>query len=173
MKLRLLLPLFFAIAACSADDSNFTFPKIVPSDVSVDRPDVGQDDMGSQTRYIPLDLTPELRDVEGNVRVYQVEREDQLIWGPIAHGKIGDWILENDRVRFLIEGDDRVMNPCPYGGTVLDISYLEGPSQNDILGEVCLFINAAQTLDPDTFEVVETGKNAAVLAVTGTLQLGD
>lgn len=166
MKAALLILLAFVVAACSADDRNPNLPGITPSDLVVETPKV-------KPKYIPLDIRGELRDDPGNVRVYQVSDKEQLIRGPIAHGKVGDWILENDRVRFLIEGDDRVMNPCPYGGTVLDISYLEGESDQDILGEVCLFINAAQTLDPEYFEVVPTGTNAAVLAVTGHLELGD
>lgn len=177
MKSKYLLPAAFALVACNADEPSFNFPFIEPEDVTVQVPDVhtdAGDDTGTPaTGRVELDLTPHLRAAEGTTRIYQISAEDQLIPGPISHGKIGDWVLENDRVRFLIEGDDRVMNPCPYGGTVLDISYLEGDSRDDILGEVCLFINAAQTLDPETFEVIDTGTNAAVLAVTGKLQLGD
>jgi len=163
------------VAACSADDSDSgAFPPINPLDVTI--PDLPQEPDSPpdvpMTR-VALDLERLLRPTEGQARVYQVEREDQLISGGAAHGRIGDWIVENDRVRFLIEGDDRVMNPCPYGGNILDVSYLEGPSQDDILGEVCLFINATQTLDPDIFEVIPTDNGAAVLAVTGTIQLGD
>lgn len=110
---------------------------------------------------------------EGEARVFQVDDVSQLIEGPIAHGKIGDWILENDRARFLIEADDRVMNPCPYGGNVLDAAYLEGGSGEDNLGEICLFVNAGLTLKPERFEVVESAPNVAILAVTGSLVVSD
>ncbi len=123
----------------------------------------------SDLERVEIDLAPHVVSAKPGARIYQVTSEDQLIKGDIAHGKVGDYILENDTVRYLIESDDRVMNPCPHGGTPLDASYKGG---EDILGEVCMFVNAAQTLDPEKYEITEAF-GRPVLAVTGTLALGD
>ncbi len=181
-RVCILATLGVVLSSC-ADDSN-TLPLVPFEDTGPDL--VTMDDMGA------ADLAPDLPEIvnpgdrvevdlsdalaessEGAVRVFQVEDESELIDGDIAHGKVGDWILENDRARFLIEADDRVMNPCPYGGNVLDAAYLEGGSGQDILGEICLFVNAGLTLDPDEYEVIEVDENAAVLAVTGQLAVSD
>ena len=166
------------LAACSGDETSENFPPIEELDISI--PDLGPEpeddlgvDLGPSEGRVLIDLKSRLRPVEGEASVYQVDNEEELIGGGAAHGRVGDWVLENEHIRVLIEADDRVMNPCPYGGNILDVSYKDGPSQDDILGEVCLFINATQTLDPDTYEVIETDNGAAVLAVTGTIQLGD
>jgi hypothetical protein len=172
--MKKVLPLMmFILGSCGVDSSEpGFFAPINPLDVEIaDIPPLPQEVPGDR---IPIDLQPLLKPTEGPAaQVYTITDASQRIPGDAAHGMVGDWILENERVRFLIEGDDRVMNPCPYGGTVLDVSYKDGQSQDDILGEVCLFINATQTLDPEHFEVIDTGTNAAVLAVTGSLQLGD
>ena len=46
-------------------------------------------------------------------------------------------------VRFVVEEDDRVIGPCPYGGNVIDASVLgsDGAPVGDVVGELCLFLN--------------------------------
>ncbi len=123
---------------------------------------------------VPLDLADFLSD-EGDVasKVYQVDDPSQLLEGPVALGQVGDYILENDEVKFLIEGDTRNMNPCPWGGNVLDAAVKKGEAPNlDILGEVCHLLNASFTLKPEKFEMAQFGKTS-VLAVGGRLTIGD
>lgn len=182
-KYVVLLSLVVAMASCGDDKITQPLqpapdagPDLVTADDMSEEIDTGVDMPAQPTAggRVEVDLSAEVADAEeGNVRVYQVESESDLIEGDIAHGKVGDWILENDRARFLIEADDRVMNPCPYGGNVLDAAYKQGGSGEDILGEVCLFVNAGLTLDPEEYEVIEVDENAAVLAVTGQLAVSD
>ncbi|MFN7133758.1 MAG: hypothetical protein ACK4N5_16900, partial [Myxococcales bacterium] len=47
----------------------------------------------------------------------QVEAAGELIGGPNAHGKIGDYLLANDRIRVIVQGVDRHIGSSPYGAT--------------------------------------------------------
>lgn len=124
--------------------------------------------------FVPIELEDFVRtDDDASASVYQVNDASQLMHGPVALGKLDDYILENDHVKFLIESDTRNMNPCPWGGNVLDAAVKTGEAPNlDILGEVCLFMNSSFTLKPEQFEMLQIGKSA-VLAVAGKLTHGD
>jgi len=147
--------------------------------------DQGVSDMGGAEDMSPVELTrvalsssallpPPEPSAEGRVRLVKVEREEQLIHGPTQLGRVGDYLFESDRARFVIEGDDRVIGPCPYGGNAIDAERLDVPNSTDQLGELCLLINLAQTLKPDRFELLEDGSEGrALLAVTGHLELLD
>ncbi len=55
------------------------------------------------------------------VRAYQVTRQDQLIGGPSAKGKVGDFIVENDQIRALIGNVGPGWAAGVFGGTLLDV----------------------------------------------------
>lgn len=138
-------------------------------------PDFGPDRTGEP---VAIDLAPYLEplpDAMGIAQVYQSTRADQLVGGPAATGAIGDWILENDQVRFVVEDGRRVIGPCPYGGTIIDGDVKRDGPGGDVIGESCLFVQLGQTFAPDRFEIVSDGTDggAAVLAVTGHLELLD
>ncbi len=146
----------------------------VGEDVAEDvEEDVRRPEPGERVAY---DLGPHLGGSgEGSVRLYQVEDAADLIGGDAAEGRVGDYILENGKVRFLVQGDERTMSPCPWGGNVIDAEYLgaEG-STGDTLDEICLFLNADQTFKPERYEILHDGSEGyAVLAVTGHTELLD
>lgn len=105
----------------------------------------------------------------GGASVAQVQSADQLIGGPSAAGRIGDWRIENDRVRIIIQGISRSIGPQPYGGTILDADLVrEGPGR-DQFGEIGLLTHIGRTYDPTLFEILADGQNGgpAILAVSG------
>ncbi len=53
-------------------------------------------------------------------RAYRAESLDQLIGGDVAMARIGDFILENDRIRVAILGEDSSPAPGVFGGTLVD-----------------------------------------------------
>ncbi len=126
---------------------------------------------------VEADLSAHIAEADpGSVRVYVSETEEDLVGGEAATGRVGDYVLENDHVRFVVERDDRVIGPCPYGGNVIDADVRRPPGEpgRDVIGELCLFLNAGRTLDPDAFEILADGSDGAgVLAVTGHLELLD
>ncbi|MCA9526357.1 MAG: CehA/McbA family metallohydrolase, partial [Myxococcales bacterium] len=129
---------------------------------------------------VDVDLAPYLDPVpgaEGAARVFVAAAEADLIGGPAAMGRIGDHVIENERVRFVVEAPERVIGPCPYGGNLIDADVRRpaGEPGQDALGEICLFVNLAQTVAPDRYDILRDGSDggAAVLAVTGHLELLD
>ena len=91
------------------------------------------------------------------------------IGGPNAYGKIGDWLLANDKIKIIVQGPDRHIGPNPYGGTILDADLVrDGPGQ-DQFGEVGLFYNLSRTVDPDFMEILSAGGEGApaIVAASG------
>ena len=107
-------------------------------------------------------------------RVFVGQTPQDFVPGAVAHGKPGDYVMENAHVRVVIETPVRAMSPCPYGGNIIDGAVNLGTPQapvwsDDMINEVCLLMNIGQTLRPQTFEVIQEGSQdqAAILAVTG------
>ncbi|MCC7537925.1 MAG: carboxypeptidase regulatory-like domain-containing protein [Deltaproteobacteria bacterium] len=100
--------------------------------------------------------------------------------GPAATALPGDVLLENDRVRVVVEAANRAIGACPYGGNVVDIDVVrdaddpffdpDGDSSDgvghDELGEMSLFLALGRTFvaegDP---EIVRDGSDGGVAAV--------
>lgn len=180
------LAALLVLSACSDDD-----PVEDPTDTRADTAqdtgggdtsDATDQDTADQDVERPAPGTPVVvdlsthADLEGGdgASAFQVDDADQLIPGATAEGQIGDYMLENDQVRFVIEGDTRMISPCPYGGNVIDLS-TQTPGAEDSLGEICIMVQMGQTMDPDAFAVLADGSDggAAVLAVTGHIELLD
>ncbi len=113
----------------------------------------------------------------GPARAFVSLTADDLVDGPTPLSRVGDYVLENARVRFVVEAADRAIGPCPYGGNVIDadIRRPDGEPGGDNVGEICLLMNLGQTLLPETYEILADGADggAAVLAVTGSATLLD
>lgn len=54
------------------------------------------------------------------LRAFQATRVDQLIGGDVAMARVGDFILENDRIRLAIVGERSSPGPGVFGGTLVD-----------------------------------------------------
>ncbi len=110
----------------------------------------------------------------GGAMARQIADASDLISGPVALGRVGDYLLANRHGRYIIEAGERVMSPCPYGGNLIDAERLDatGQGQGDALGEICALINIGQTVRPEQYEVLRDGADggAAVVAVSGGLE---
>lgn len=110
------------------------------------------------------------------LRAYRAESPDQLIGGDVAMAKVGDFILENDRIRVAILGSSQASNgPGIFGGTLVDAD-LQRPEAryrngngDDQFAEMFPFANLLMARPEDTdFEIVDDGSNGrAVLRVSG------
>jgi len=114
-------------------------------------------------------------------RAQRIGKIEQAIGGPHSLGTIGDFLLENDQVRFVIADTGR----CPpgsaagcvetygranttYGGTLIDadIVRIQGPGKgNDQLAELLpgFFFTA---IDPVSVEVTADGSDGGAASVT-------
>lgn len=136
-----------------------------------DATDIGGVEPGTPVEVDFAEWFPEAAPGAGAVRAYRVEQASQLLSGMSVQGRVGDWVIENDEARFLIEDVDRTMSPCPYGGNVIDAVWLgpAGPAE-ETLGEVCVMINLGQTFRAKSVEILEDGTGGrALIAVTGDM----
>lgn len=135
-------------------------------------------DMPPARGRVVIDLAPyadgNLFDDGQPVRVFQSTDEAELVPGPVASGRAGDWVLQNGAARFVVEGEDRSMSPCPYGGHIIDGTATNVENDGDMIGEICLLVNAGSTMIPESFEVLSDGSDGVgILAVTGPLGIND
>ena len=101
----------------------------------------------------------------------------QLIGGEAASGRIGDILIANDRVRFIVQhfefNGQRVVEPSMllYGGGVIDADIVREPGEpgGDVLGEVGLFYNFGRTVQYDSVVIVDDGtvSGSAVVELRG------
>ena len=115
----------------------------------------------------------------------------ELIGGPLAMGRVGDWLVENDKVRFIIRDAGRDFSfMLTYGGHVMDADLQRklGPTslsppypagRDSFLG-ITPLINISSTdnpdpLDPNAIVVMNSGASGgpAILRTTGPDDLFD
>jgi hypothetical protein len=60
-------------------------------------------------------------DTPPTARAYRVEDRVQLVGGPSAIGEIGDYVIENDRIRTVVLQGGNSVGPGLFGGTVVDV----------------------------------------------------
>lgn len=115
-------------------------------------------------------------DVAGRAQAFRIESRGQLIGGPTALGDVGDYMLENGKVRVIVQ--DKVFNRGSgvFGGSLIDadlaratnVSDVVGGSGNDSFGEMfpAFFL---EMIDPNAVEVIADGSdgNAAIVEVSG------
>ncbi len=107
----------------------------------------------------------------------QITAPSQLIGGPLAMGRVGDWLIENDRVRFVIRDVGRDFSfMLTYGGHIMDADFqrASGPGRDNFLGMSPL-INISSTDNPTSISVVSSGTSGgpAVLRTSGPDDLFD
>ncbi len=109
-------------------------------------------------------------DVAPTARAQRIASSSQLIGGPKAVGRIGDYLLENDKIRVVIhdQGPGRVSTL--FGGTIIDADLVrpgqaDGRNGNDQLAEVTpawLF----EVMNPTDVEVTATGADGGAAEIT-------
>ena len=60
-------------------------------------------------------------DGDALLRAKQIESQTELIGGPTARGKLGDFLLENDRIRAIVAGYGATWAAGIFGGTLVDL----------------------------------------------------
>lgn len=123
-------------------------------------------------------------------RAFQIAKRDQLIGGPRALGEVGDWMIENSKVRFIIQDAGFSRGFGVFGGALLDADLVreqsgvgssDGGTGRDNFGEMfpAFFLEALdprEVRDPNDpsvklppIEIENDGSDgkAAVLVVRG------
>lgn len=108
---------------------------------------------------------------EGFVVAREITDATDLIGGPRADGRLGDFLLANDHVRVIVgaAGGSVVFNP--FGGQILDADVVRpaGEPGQDRFGEAFPSINLLTVAEVDAVEVAADGSNRrrAAIRVTG------
>ncbi|MEW5740405.1 MAG: CehA/McbA family metallohydrolase [Myxococcota bacterium] len=100
----------------------------------------------------------------------QITEADQLVGGNWAQGVVGDYLLENDRIRVVIQAPGRTISPTPYGGTIIDADLTRASGGRDELGKIEPLYAFGRTVNVSKVEILEDGSRGgyAVIAATGT-----
>lgn len=96
-------------------------------------------------------------------------------YGGSFGGRTGDFLLQNDKLRVIIQNASRQISPAPYGGNIIDGDVIrDDGSWNDIIGEVAPFIGLSYTVDASQFDLVRDGRDGVlVFRVSGKTELLD
>ncbi len=107
----------------------------------------------------------------------QVETAAQLVTGPFAQGVVGDYVLENDKIRVVVQRPSRNISPAPYGGTIIDadLKRADGQPGRDQMGKMAVLYGFGRTINTQKVEVLQDGSlgGPAVIAATGTDAVND
>ncbi|TNE88917.1 MAG: carboxypeptidase regulatory-like domain-containing protein [Deltaproteobacteria bacterium] len=117
----------------------------------------------------PVDLT-EMLD-EQSARAGLIVDEASLFGGISAEGRVGDYLLYNDRVRFVIQSDREGSYYVGSGGGVIDADIVrpEGVPGRDAVDEWAGMVGFGRLIDPEAYFVEVDGADggAASLLVVG------
>lgn len=103
----------------------------------------------------------------GDPIVKRIEAAAELIGGLEADGRVGDYLLQNEKVRFVVQSPEEASGWSLYGGALLDLG-LSGVPGDDRLQE--LFAQCdLRSLRPERVEIVNDGRDgkAGVLRFIG------
>ena len=100
----------------------------------------------------------------------QITDPGDLISGPLADGQVGDWLLENDVARFIIQdvAQRDMYSVGAFGGNIIDAELIANPGNDNFL-EIQPALNLETVLNAQTIELINDGSNGApaILRVCG------
>lgn len=115
-------------------------------------------------------------DAKTQLRAKKVTTREELIGGPVALGEIGDYILENDQIRVVIEDVGYASGSGLFGGSLIDADRIHQNGEGDVFGgngkdTFGEFFPAyfLEMLDPEEIAIVNDGSDgeAAIIEVSG------
>ncbi len=100
----------------------------------------------------------------------EITDSGDLISGPLAHGKIGDYLLENGVARFIIQdvGIRDLFSVGCFGGNLIDAELVGHPGLDNFL-EIQPAVNIETVINAQTVEIVNDGSDgtAAIVRTCG------
>jgi hypothetical protein len=109
----------------------------------------------------------------------EITDPSDLIGGLLARGRLGDFLLENEKIRIIVQkpGRDFSAGVGQYGGNVIDADLQRGEGEpgHDLFEEWSVLINVENTANYTSVFVLNDGSdgNAAVVRATGPDDLLD
>lgn len=108
----------------------------------------------------------------------RVTHASDLIGGPLAEGRVGDYLLANARIRAIIKKPGRDFSfLLTYGGNIIDADVVRPPGEpgRDNFGGMTPMINVSSTANVQEIRVINDGSNGepAVIRTFGVDDLFD
>lgn len=164
--------------SCGSDEPNPGADAAVDLDAGVDATPDAAVDAGDQIPHCDPhgdverggDGLADLAPVAGRARAGRIAREQDLLPGPKRRGRVGDFLLANDRVAFVIEDGRPSDGYNPFGGEIADASPIgeDGLPLPGLWGEM-IWGMGPRIIDPDSVGVVADGSDGgpAIVRVVG------
>lgn len=109
-------------------------------------------------------------------RARRITSAGELITGPLGHSRIGDWLLENDEARFVVQDVPQrdLHSVGQFGGNLIDAELVGRPGR-DAFFEVQPALNVETVVNAQTVEVVNDGQDGtpAIVRTCGPDDLND
>lgn len=164
-------------AGCGGGDGPGTDVADVAGDPGADVPDVPADVPAEAAPDVLPDLPPEADDPGQDtgpkpyLSARKVASKADLVGGDNAYGMVGrSYILENDRVRFLVQDAGTSVHLYLYGGNLIDadVRHPDGVEGNDQWREMFAIVGF-RVCSSDKVEVLKDGSDGqeAIVRVTG------
>lgn len=93
-------------------------------------------------------------------RARRITAESDLIHGPLAHSRTGDWLLENDVARFIIQDAPQrdLYAVGQFGGNLIDAELRAHPGLDNFM-EIQPAVSIETVINAQTAEIVNDGAN--------------
>ncbi len=112
----------------------------------------------------------------GKARAKRIRRRHELLRGPLAHNRVGDWLLKNGEARFVIQdvGQREIYSVGQYGGNVIDAELVGNPGKENFI-ELQPGLNVETVINAQSVEIVNDGQDgtAAIVRTCGPDDLLD
>jgi len=103
-------------------------------------------------------------------RAKRVTDMSEVPTGPLAHGVVGDYLLGNDRARFIIQDVKQrdLYSVGAFGGNIIDAELVGHPGLDNFL-EIQPAVNIETVINAQTLEIVNDGQDgtAAIIRTCG------
>ncbi len=120
---------------------------------------------------VNLDETQLFSKLGNGARARKLEAPADFIGGDFARARVGDLLLQNDKVRVVIQQAGRTVGALPQGGAIIDADLVRpsGPGR-DLFGKLMPVYAFGRTPQVSSVEVLDDGSRGgfAVIAATGT-----
>jgi hypothetical protein len=109
-------------------------------------------------------------------RVRRITQASELITGPLGHSRIGDWLMENEVARFVVQDAPQrdLHSVGQFGGEIIDAE-LVGREGRDAFLALATALNIESVVNPTSIVVVNDGQDGtpAILRACGPDDLLD
>ncbi len=126
--------------------------------------------LGSATATITFSYQPP------KAKAYRITDESDLLKGPLAHNRIGDYMLANDTARFVIQDAPQrdLYSVGTFGGNIIDAELVARPGTDNFL-EIQPALNIETVINAQTVEIVNDGEDGtpAIIRTCGPDDLLD